>query len=203
MGEDRMVDSVAAKEDSGSTSSTLLARLKLRDPEAWQRLNHLYGPTIYAWCRQAGLGPDDAADTVQNVFHVLVRRVADFRRDRSGDTFRGWLWTITRNKIRDYYRLAKNPEQAVGGSDNQRCLVELAESPPPDDDDGAGILYRSLELLRSEFEARTWQAFWRTTVDEHYAADVAADLGISVNAVYKAKARVLARLRQELSELLE
>lgn len=199
-----MGDFAVAKDDLGSTNSSLLERLKLRDPHAWQRLDHLYGPVIYSWCRRAGLSADDAADTLQEVFRVLARRMADFRRDRPGDTFRGWLWTITRNKIRDHYRSAKDQAQGVGGSTNQRHTLELPETPPDDDDDGgSALLHRALDLLRGEFEDRTWQAFWRTTIDEHYPEDVAADLGMTVNAVYKAKSRVLARLRRELGDLME
>lgn len=193
-----------ARQDLGSTASTLIARLKVFEPQAWQRLNQLYGPTIYGWCRRSGLAPEDAADVLQEVFRMLLRRVGDFRRDRPGDTFRGWLWTITQNKIRDHYRQAKVRAQAAGGSDAQRRWLELPDAPPTvEGDDGTSLLNRSLELLRGEFEDRTWQAFWRTTVERQYAEHVASELNMTVNAVYKAKARVLARLRQELAGLID
>lgn len=193
-----------AGQELGSTASTLIERLKLCEPQAWQRLNHVYGPTIYAWCRRSGLAPEDAADVLQEVFRALVRRVGDFRRDRPGDTFRGWLWTITQNKIRDHYRRAKDRAQAAGGSDAHRRWQAWPDAPPtPEEDDRARHLHRWLELLQGEFEDRTWQAFWRTTVEREYAEDIAQRLGMTVNAVYKAKARVLARLRQELGDLME
>jgi RNA polymerase sigma-70 factor (ECF subfamily) len=195
---------VTSDYDPGSTASTLIERLKVRESQAWSRLNQLYGPIIYAWCRRAGMAPEDAADILQEVFRALVRRVGDFRRDRPGDTFRGWLWTVTHNKIRDHRRLAKDRAQGAGGTDAQRRWLELADEPPGGEaDDDASLLHRWLELLRREFEDRTWQAFWRTTVELQYAADVADELGMTLNAVYKAKARVLARLRQELADLME
>ena len=60
---------------------------------------------------------------------------------------------------------------------------------------------RAVELVRAEFEQRTWEAWWKTAVEGRPAADVAAEMGMSLAAVYKAKSRVLLRLRQELAGL--
>jgi RNA polymerase sigma-70 factor (ECF subfamily) len=57
-------------------------------------------------------------------------------------------------------------------------------------------------LIRSEFEERTWRAFWGVAVDDRPAAEVAAELGMSPGAVYIAKSRVLRRLREEFRDLL-
>ena len=62
---------------------------------------------------------------------------------------------------------------------------------------------RALELMRTEFETNTWRACWESVVSERAAADIAAELGITVNAVYLAKSRVLRRLREEFADLLE
>jgi RNA polymerase sigma-70 factor (ECF subfamily) len=90
-------------EFSGSTSSSLLERAKSRDPDAWRWLAEFYGPLVYNWARAAGLQPSDAADVAQEVFRSVSVKLADFRHDRTHDSFRGWLWTITRNKVRDYH----------------------------------------------------------------------------------------------------
>jgi RNA polymerase sigma-70 factor (ECF subfamily) len=60
-----------------------------------------------------------------------------------------------------------------------------------------------LELMRNEFEEPTWRACFECTVNDRPAAEVARELGLSVNAVYVAKSRVLRRLRQELDGLWE
>ena len=62
---------------------------------------------------------------------------------------------------------------------------------------------RALELISGDFESRTWQAFFRTTVQGDAPQDVANDLGISVWAVYKARSRVLTKLRAEFADLLD
>src|SRR5690349_2186455 len=89
---------------SGSTSSGLLERAQAHDERAWARLVDLYGPLVYHWCRRAGLRAEDSADLVQEVFRSVYSGLGGFRKDRPQDTFRGWLWTISRNKLRDHAR---------------------------------------------------------------------------------------------------
>src|ERR1022692_3821863 len=101
---------------STSTSTSLLQRLKARDEHGWQRLLTLYGPTVYGWCRHAGLSAEGAGDVGQLVFEAGARSIADFRRERPGDSFRGWVWTITRNKIRDLCRRNAGRAEALGAA---------------------------------------------------------------------------------------
>ena len=179
----------------------------------------LYGPVVYRWCRQYGLGPDDAADALQEVFAAVSAHVGEFRRRDAYHTFGGWLRTITHNKVRDLLRLRHGQPEARGGTDAQQQLANLREPSPPtplpwtgegmetpsgptDSVTDSRFLRRALELVRAEFENRTWEAFWRTTVDEQSPGQVAEELGMSLQAVYKAKSRVLRRLRRELGDLL-
>jgi len=183
--------------------------VKARDPEAWRQLVRIYGPLVYAWCQQCGLQAEDAADIVQEVFGSVASSVSEFRRERPGDSFRGWLWTITRNKIRDHFRALQGRAQARGGTTAQQRLAELPERPPEESEtdrsrtDELTPEYRAFEAIRAEFEDRTWEAFRRTAVDGLPAAEVAAELGMTPEAVYKAKSRVLRRIRQELGGMLE
>ena len=135
----------------GSTSLTLLDRLRRRDPEGWRRYVRLYGPLIYRWCRRGRLRPEDAADVTQEVFRAVAARIDDFRRDRPGDSFRGWLWTITRHKIGDHLRRLRRQPDAAGGSDAQERW-QLLPDPLPDDDDAAAdfsdLVHRAMELVR-------------------------------------------------------
>jgi RNA polymerase sigma-70 factor (ECF subfamily) len=196
-------------EEPSSISSSLLERLKANSPESWRRFVHLFGPVVYQWCRHRGLQAADAGDVGQNVFREVAVRVSDFRRDRRGDTFRGWLWTITQSKIADYWRSQLKGPVATGGSTAQVRLEQLAADSLAEPDSQAdakslGSLYRrGLELIRCEFEERTWQAFWRVVVDRCRPAEVADELGMSVNSVYLAKSRVLRRLRAELGHLFD
>jgi RNA polymerase sigma-70 factor (ECF subfamily) len=193
-------------EASNPTSSSLLRRVQANDQVAWQRLVSLYSPLVYRWCRQAGLQAADAADVGQEVFRAVARKVQDFRRDRADDTFQGWLRVITRNKLHDFARRLRPESQAVGGQDLQQLPGAASSTPDFAEnlaEDTRLLFQRALELMQTEFEPRSWQSFWRVTVEDQPPEDVARDLGTTVNAVYLAKSRVLRRLREEFADLLE
>ena len=67
--------------------------------------------------------------------------------------------------------------------------------------DKDALAFRAVQLMKTDFKEKTWQAFWRVTIEEESPADVALDLGLSVSSVYTAKSRVLSHLRSELAEL--
>ncbi len=190
-----------------ATSASLLDRARQNVPGAWERLVELYAPLVYHWCRRGGLGPEDSADIFQDVFRAVAEHLAGFRRDRAGDTFRGWLRTIARNKIRDYYRRAAGQPRATGGTDAQLRLADVPEPPVDDEASEAGVVAgqvrRVLESIRGEFEERTWRAFWAVQMDGRGTDEIGAELGLTASAVRKAKFRVLRRLREELGDLLD
>jgi len=198
----------AASSESSSVSSTLLDQLRSGRPEAWERLVRLYSPMVYRWCRRSGLAAEDAADVLQEVLSAVMLHLPDFRRDRPQDSFTAWLAAITRNKVRDLFRRRCGKAEPRGGSTAQQLLSEIPQPPEPSGDgirpdaESAAWLSRGvLETIRAEFEARSWQAFWRTAVEGQAPAHVAEDLQMSVPAVYMAKSRVLRRLRQAMGEL--
>lgn len=197
----------ASNEQSKSTSLSLIERVRLREPAAWQRFSELYGPVVYRWAQRHGLQPHDAADVVQEVFASVAQNLGGFSRRTAADTFHGWLRTVTRNKVLDVYRRRQNEPAAAGGSTAHRRLEQLPVLPECDDEPAdsfaADISHRALLLIQTEFEATTWQAFWAVAVEGKAPADAARDLGLTVAAVYKAKSRVLLRLRQELDGLLD
>ncbi len=192
-------------EANSTVGASLLERLRIREAGAWERLARLYGQTVYGWCRRAGVSEADAADVSQDVFTAVARNIGDFRRERPGDSFRGWLWTITRNKVRDHWRRHADQARAAGGTTAQQVMRQVPEELTSDSVAGAdGDLYRrALELIRTEFEERTWRAFLMVTVEARLPADVAAELGTTPGAVYIAKSRILKRLREEFGDVLD
>jgi RNA polymerase sigma-70 factor (ECF subfamily) len=196
------------KPDQSSLSSSLLVRVRNHDAEAWRRLVSIYSPLVYRWCRRSHLKPDEAMDVVQEVFRAVLIAIGQFRRDRQGDTFQGWLRTVTRNKTRDFFRSAARRPAALGGTDAQRRLEEIADDSDEDaagsvSDDKREVLVHALEQVRAEFEEKTWKACWQTAVEGETPRDVAKALAMTLGAVYKAKSRVLARLRIELDGLVD
>jgi RNA polymerase sigma-70 factor (ECF subfamily) len=195
-------------EPTSQTSLILLQGIRDREPKQWDRFVRLYGPLLDEWCRRAKIGEHDSADIVQEVFRAVAEQVDDFHRDQPGDSFRGWLWGITRHKWQEHFRqLARRPV-AIGGSTANINLHNVADDFPvlPDEsqsaDDMQRLYHRALELLRTDFEPRTWKAFWSVVVEGRPAADVADELGMHAGAVYNAKYKVLKRLRDEFAGLI-
>jgi RNA polymerase sigma-70 factor (ECF subfamily) len=194
---------------SSATSSSLLKRVQELDPEAWQRLARIYGPLVYRWARKAGLQDADASDVGQEVFQTVAVRIGSFQHGRPGDTFRGWLRIITRNKLGDYFRRRVDEPAAQGGSTASRQLGSVPDLlcddlPDADEwDTGTGLVHRALRIVRTDFEEKTWQAFWRAAVEGQRADNIAEDLGMTAKAVRQAKYRVLRRLRIDLNQLID
>lgn len=185
-----------------TTPISLLQRLRQPDaPVAWPRFVQLYSPLLLFWARKAGLQEQDAADLVQDVFLVLVRKLPEFDYD-THRSFRSWLRTITLNKWRDRIRrLAVQPGRA--GIDPDEVPAEEPDSLFAEGGYRRQLLARTMELVRPEMQPATWQAFLEHGMKGRPAADVARETGLTVGAVYAAKFRVLTRLRTELQGLLD
>ncbi|MEM9659899.1 MAG: RNA polymerase sigma factor [Planctomycetota bacterium] len=210
-------DVYSSEGTASGTSSQLLREAQLRRQDAWQQLVQTYSRRMYRWCRQAGLQPADAANVVQEAFESVARKLGDFRRDRPGGTFRGWLRRIVENKIRDHFRRqGRQCDLAVGGTDAHQFLVAAAAEPAAEAAEPAAELepeiagdaaapvpshvQSTIDAVREAVGQRNWLLFWRTAVDGQSAADVGAEFGVSANAVRLAKMRVLRRLRERFGD---
>ena len=198
------LDAGRLPDSSRSASTSLIHGLKNQDEGAWRRLLDLYVPLVFSWCRRAGLQSEDCADIMQEVFRSVLGGIAGFRYVSPTDTFRGWLRTITRNKIRDHFRhRAAEPIGTGGTSAHQRSreIPELEPAISPTAGPVVGLIHRGADLIRAEFDERTWQAFWLTAVENHAGSETAELLGMSPGAVRQAKYKVLRRLRQALGDV--
>ena len=195
--------------ESETTSLSLLERARQNDRQAWERLVRLYGPEVYRLCRVSQLQASDASDIVQEVFRAVAGHLHRFHHDQPGDTFQGWLLTITRNKIRDHFKARAHRERAAGGTDMQQLLRQLPDLDWSSSteagyvDSRANVMHRVVELVRGDFHQKTWLSFWLTTIEGREVEEVGRDLGLSKWAVYQAKSRVLRRIREELDGLIE
>jgi RNA polymerase sigma-70 factor (ECF subfamily) len=189
------------------TSVSLLERLKNARPDAsdWNRLHGIYLPLIERWLRRVpGLG-DEASDLAQDVFVVMVRELPRFERQRDG-SFRAWLRQVTVNKVRSH-RKRRRRQRAAGFDPAEGFLDQLADPGGElahewDKEHDRHVFQKLLAVVQSDFNSTSWEAFRRFALDEVPAAQVARELGLSVNAVIQAKSRVLKRLREEAGEFL-
>ena len=189
-----------------STSIRLIDQAKRREPAAWERLAHLYGPLVYGWARQSGLQPSDAADVAQDVFRSVYQAIERFDQERPDGRFRSWLLGITRNRLRDFFRQQQQQPVGAGGTTAHLGFQQVLDNALSEQSLGSStksLALRALALIETDFEEATWRAFWQTAVEGHAPQKVAEELGISVAAVYKAKSRVLQRLREDLGESVQ
>jgi len=185
-----------------TTSGSLLEQLRHPGEEAaWARFVKLYTPLIYTWGRRMGVPRQEALDLVQDVLTVLVQKLPNFSYDPD-KSFRGWLRTVTLNKLREQMR--RRPG-AVNASDS--FLDDLARNSGSDTFEEKEyrrhLVRRALHLMQTDFEPTTWKACWEHIVSGRSAAEVGRELGITEGAVYVAKYRVLRRLRENLKGLLD
>ena len=184
------------------TRPTLLRRLRnSRDQEAWQTFKDVYGPLIYDYCRRRGLQEADAQDLTQEVLFRVSQSMQRFDYQPERGHFRAWLGKLVRNEL---WRFLKNGPAEIPAQEIKPVDEETTELDPEWVDTFQQHLLRTaLMVARSKFEENTWHAFERQWQQGHPPAEVARDLGMSIEAVYMAKARVLKRLQQEVLELAE
>jgi RNA polymerase sigma-70 factor, ECF subfamily len=191
------------------TSATLLERLRDRaDREAWQRLVDLYSPLLSSWLRRHALQNADVDDLVQEVLVTVARETPRFQHSGRPGAFRHWLRTILANRLREFWRERRLQPAATGDSDFAGMLDQL-EDPDSgishlwDQEHDQHVAGRLLAMIEPQFAPSTWRAFRRVVLEGARPDAVAAEMGLTVNAVFIAKSRVLQRLRAESRSLLD
>lgn len=192
-----------------TTRASLIARLA--DPEdaaAWDEFVGLYLPMLYRLARARGLQHADAEELAQDALVAVSRAAHRWRPDPERGRFRDWLSRIARNLIVNYLTRARHKPLGAGGSDVARMLNEHPD-PASEESQLFDLEYRreafrwAAERVQGGVTENTWQAFWRTSVEGRPPAEVAQALGMSVGAVYIARSRVMARLREQVMRLEE
>jgi RNA polymerase sigma-70 factor (ECF subfamily) len=195
--------------DAPATRPSLLVRLcDARDDLAWSQFVDVYAPLVYGFARKRGLQDADAADLTQDVLRAVSGGIRRLDYDPRRGSFRGWLFTVVRNKLRNFLAAQGRPGRGTGDTDAQHRLQEL---PAREEDQTAWwdeeyerrVFAWAADQVRGAFQESTWQAFWQTAVEGKTGAEVARSLGISVAAVYLAKGRVMTRLKRVIRETLD
>jgi len=186
------------------TRSSLLVRLRdPRDERAWAEFVEIYEPVVYRLARQRGFQDADARELTQEVFVAVASAIGRWEPDPARAKFRTWLFRIARNLT---VNLLANRRKGPQGTGSTTIHELLSEQAAPAGEDSALVEHeykrelfgRAVERIRGEFRPSTWEAFWRTGVEGEEISAVAASLGMSAGAVYIARSRVMARLRETI-----
>lgn len=196
-------------DDAPRTRHSLLLRLRnTQDARAWSEFVAIYEPLVYRLTRKNGWQHADALELTQEVLLAVSKTIDRWEFDPACGSFRGWLFRVTRNLMINLLVKQRRHPQAVGNTDFQRLLAQIAD-PASEDSAVFDLEYRrslfrwAADRVRAEFRPATWQAFWKTSVEGHAVKDVAQQLQLSVGAVYVARSRVMTRLRACVEEVSE
>ena len=189
------------------TSQNLIARVKdSADAASWAEFLGIYQPVLIRMARRRGLQDADAHDVTQQVFLSISRSIENWTAGNDQPPFRAWLTTVAKNAITK--ALTRRPRDTAAGSTS---MIELLHSHPEPQATTAElqvearreIVRWAAEQIRSEFSAETWNVFWQTAIEGQPVAEVAKESGRSPGAIYVARFRVTARLKEKISEVSE
>ncbi len=180
------------------TRPSLLLRLRrFDDAAAWGEFLALYGAAVFGYFRRRGLQEADAVDQTQEVFRRVAGHIGRFDYRPDVGRFRAWLFTVV---SRQFLKFQARGEK-LPLADESADLNEVAEEEPATDAAWDESLRRqlftlALEQVCSQVSETTYRAFTLTAIDGVSGDAAAATLGISRAAVYLARGRVLAKLRE-------
>lgn len=187
--------------DIPKTRNSLVLRLKEpADAEAWFEFCEIYEPLILRIARSRGLQNADANDLAQDVFVRIAKSVRRWKPDPEKGSFRGWISTIARNLTIDFLR--QQDRRPISANEPTLASIEepCAESDFYDIEFEKQFFAWAAEKIRASFKPHTWQAFWRTAVEQRPVKEVAESLGLTSGAIYLARSRVIAKLRTTIEQ---
>lgn len=190
-----------------ATRHSLLIRLHdPQDERAWREFLEIYEPLVHRLARRRGFQNADADDLCQEVFRSVAGAIERWRTNPDRGSFRAWLFLIARNTMINAFK--KKQRQPIATGDHHIGQLLEAQLSPPEEAVALieseylwGVFHWAADQVRSEFRETTWRAFWRTSVDGAKPQQVAAELGLSAGAVYIARSRVMARLKQKIEQV--
>ena len=187
------------------TRLSLILRLRhADDAAAWQEFVEIYQPLVFRLARSRGLQEADALDMTQEVMARVAKAINRWDPDPNRGSFRGWISRITRNLVIEFLR-SKNRRPITSDDSSIEQLVNSTPDRSPetelfDLEHERQVFAWAAEKVRSSFQPKSWQAFWLTAVDNRTPDDVANELGLTKGAVYIARSRVMAKLKQKIEQ---
>ena len=207
------------RDDLIPTRASLLQRLKdLEDQGSWNEFYEIYHDLIFSVARRAGLSEVEAGEVVQDTLIAVARKMPGFRYEPGKDSFKGWLLTVTRWRIRD--RLAKRSHPAGQLAQHSSSLQEepgthtatIDRVPDPagvelgriwEEEWQAQLLQAALTRIKRQVQPQHYQIYHLLVVLGQPAREVARTLGVNLPQVYLAKHRIGNLVRNEIKALMQ
>jgi len=182
---------------------------QIRDAEnqqAWSQFVDIYAPLIHRFACRSGLQDADAADLTQEVLQSVHGAIGRLDYDPQRGTFRSWLFTVARNHIKNFLKRQSRHPRGTGDTEIKRVLEDQPDGTDDlearwENDYEQRLFHWAADQIRQDFQPQTWRAFWQTAVAGQSAREVAETLSMSVGAVYVAKSRVMAGLKEQIDQI--
>lgn len=179
-----------------TTRVSLLVRIRNpHDSQAWTEFHNVYAPIIYGYAKARGLQHNDAQEVQSACYESIIKQIPSFEYDREQGGFKAWLRTIVNRRVVDLLRrrkeVAADVDQLATLPGNEETAEEIWEQHWKNQ-----LLRHCFLLARSRVSHKQYDAF-RLLVEENAAVSEVENLtGMNANQIYKAKARVLAVIRE-------
>lgn len=182
-----------------TTRASLLIRVREpNDSVAWREFYELYSPLLYQFAKARGLNDSDAEEIRSSCLTTIVNHIREFRYDRSKGTFKSWLRRIVVNRVVD----AQRKQQPLALGEHDERVLDQTGTPDEVFDEKWKLCHLNfcLEQIRDKVPGVTFHAF-EMLADDCPVPDVCQELGLTANQVYKAKARILKLVREQMSQV--
>lgn len=206
----------AMSNESMQTRQSLLERLKdLGDSTSWAEFYRTYSALIYSVARRAGLNEHESEEVVQDTIISVAKKMPGFTYDPARDSFKGWLLTVARWRMRD--QLQKRPgcgnqdRRAPEVSDEQETrtatIERMADPAGPDleavwdEEWKKNILQAALARIKRQVPPQRYEIYHLHVILGQSVSEVVNALGVTSAQVYLAKHRVGSLLKKEMRKL--
>ncbi len=189
------------------TTSTILHDLRdLGNESAWDRFVGRFRTPVVTFAGRIGVPPSDREDVAQETLVAFSKAYREGKYDRSKGSLSSWLFGIAYKQALMHLRRERRREPLLSALDDSR----LPGDDVPDQRFATTywdvtweefVFQECYSRVRDELSEETRRAFERVVLDDASPEQAAADLGVSVKAVYNAKHRVLKRIREVRAEL--
>ncbi len=161
---------------------------------------NIYQPLIRKWLGRFGAPPNELPDLSQSILTVIIKKLPEFQHQGREGSFRSWIKSITRNCLLEFWRAKKIHPVATGKTSFQEEINQLADdtsdlSAKWNREYDQQVLATLLNQIQNEFKPSTWNAFQLVAIEGISAKAAAEQLSVTVNSIFIAKSRVMARLR--------
>lgn len=193
------------------TRSSLIQRLKATiNGESWEEFFHTYWELIYNVARRAGLSEADAQDIVQETILKVHNSLDRFEYNRKRGTFKGWLRTVTRSRLNDFFK--KQQRRPALNQPLEEAADELQNLEDPegpeiekiwDEEWNRNLIQAALSRTKKLSSPKQFQIFKCHYIDEWTVRETCRTLGVNAAQVYMAKQRIGKIFREAVETLQE